>query len=145
MQQQPWLEFVVADERYAVPVAQVIEILSWRECDPVPGADIFIRGIINFRGNIVPVVDMHQWLHKTPLTPQEDSKILTMMMAGEMIGVAVDGVEELIYPQQEQRESIVDGDNGLTETCYYHDRLIALFDWQLLQRLFYREQDVDPE
>ena len=132
MDNQPWLEFIVAGESYAVPVAQVIEILAWRECEPVPGSDGYVRGIINFRGNVIPVVDMTLWLNNRDIEPGDDSKILTMTMAGETIGVAVDAVQELIYPENGQLEAISEGQKGLTDTCFYQDRLIALFDWSLL-------------
>lgn len=129
---QPWLEFIVAGESYAVPVAQVIEILTWRECEPVPGSDGYVRGIINFRGSVIPVVDMSLWLNNRDIEPGDDSKILMMTMAGETIGVAVDAVQELIYPENGQLEAISEGQKGLTDTCFYQDRLIALFDWSLL-------------
>lgn len=132
MENEPWLEFIVASESYAVPVAQVIEILTWRESEPVPGSDDYVRGIINFRGNVIPVVDMAFWLNGSHIQPNDDSKILTMIMAGETIGVAVDAVQELIYPASSQLETISEGQKGLTDTCFYQDRLIALFDWSLL-------------
>lgn len=132
MENEPWLEFIVASESYAVPVAQVIEILTWRECEPVPGSDGYVRGIINFRGSVIPVVDMSLWLNNRDIEPGDDSKILMMTMAGETIGVAVDAVQELIYPENGQLEAISEGQKGLTDTCFYQDRLIALFDWSLL-------------
>jgi len=75
---------------------------------------------------------MTLWLNNRDIEPGDDSKILTMTMAGETIGVAVDAVQELIYPENGQLEAISEGQKGLTDTCFYQDRLIALFDWSLL-------------
>ena len=57
---QTFLTFMLDNERFAVPVANVLEVLQKQEITPVPKTKSHILGIINFRGDIVPVFDTRQ-------------------------------------------------------------------------------------
>ena len=55
------IEFVLADEKYAVESSFVREVYPFREFTPIPGAPPFVLGIINVRGHIVSVVDLKKF------------------------------------------------------------------------------------
>lgn len=55
---QQYLSFRCTGERYALPIRQVREIIEYDQLTPVPMMPAFIRGVINLRGKVVPVVDL---------------------------------------------------------------------------------------
>src|ERR1700738_2436333 len=55
------IEFVLADEKYAVESSFVCEVYPFKEFTPIPGAPPFVLGIINVRGHIVSVVDLKKF------------------------------------------------------------------------------------
>ena len=55
---QQYLTFMVADEMFALPIAAIREIVQYREPTDVPMMPSFIRGVINLRGRVVPVIDL---------------------------------------------------------------------------------------
>lgn len=56
--QQQYLTFFLADEEYAVSIQKVKEIIEYSSVTKVPKVPRWIRGVINLRGNVVPVVDL---------------------------------------------------------------------------------------
>jgi len=60
MEKQTFLTFEICTEQYAVNVTKVLEVLEQQHITPVPHAPQFILGIINFRGEILPVINTRQ-------------------------------------------------------------------------------------
>ena len=52
-----WVTFKLDSETYGINVMQVQEVLRYTEIAPVPGAPVYVMGIINLRGNVVTVID----------------------------------------------------------------------------------------
>lgn len=69
MEKETYLTFKMGQEFFAVNVANVLEVLEKQEITPVPNAPEHILGIINFRGNILPVVDTR---HKFNLSASDN-------------------------------------------------------------------------
>jgi purine-binding chemotaxis protein CheW len=55
------LEFKLANERYALETRHVVEVHPLRDLTPLPGTPPFIRGIVNLRGRILPVIDLKKF------------------------------------------------------------------------------------
>ena len=94
-----YLTFRLADEVFAVDVAKVREILDFTPATRVPGTPEFMRGIINVRGNVVPVVDMRLkfGLTKTEKTVDTCIVVLEIVVDEEttVLGALVDSVQEV--------------------------------------------------
>ncbi len=54
----PYLAFALAGEDYALPALRVREIIEYEPVTPLPGAPPAVRGVLNLRGSVVPVVDL---------------------------------------------------------------------------------------
>ena len=52
-----WVTFKLQEETYGINVMQVQEVLRYTDIAPVPGAPMYVLGIINLRGNVVTVID----------------------------------------------------------------------------------------
>jgi purine-binding chemotaxis protein CheW len=94
-----YLTFKLADEIFAVDVAKVREILDYTPATKVPGTPEFMRGVINVRGNVVPVVDMRLKFGLTETEKTVDTCIVVMEIAFDdettVLGALVDSVQEV--------------------------------------------------
>jgi purine-binding chemotaxis protein CheW len=92
---------LVADEHYALPVADVLEVAELGEVTPVPGAGAAVLGVRNLRGQVLPVVDLATVFDLPPAHPE---RIVIAERGGLRAGLAVDtvaGVEQLPEASEE--------------------------------------------
>jgi len=85
----------VADEHYALPVADVLEVAELGDVTPVPGAGPAVLGVRNLRGQVLPVVDLATIFE---VAPGKAERIVIAERGGLRAGLAVDavaGVEQL--------------------------------------------------
>ena len=92
-----WVTFKLAGEKYGVNVMQVREVLRYTEIAPVPGAPVYVLGIINLRGTVVTVIDSRNrfGLPETEIT--DSSRIVIIETDEHVIGILVDSVAEVVY------------------------------------------------
>ena len=55
-----YLTFLLADEEYGVDILRVVEIKGWQEATHIPNTPDYIKGVINIRGSIVPIIDLRK-------------------------------------------------------------------------------------
>ena len=95
-----YLTFRLAGEEYAVGILQVREILRFEEITRVPAAPPSIRGVLNLRGSVVPVVDLAVkfGLAETVVTPRTCIVIVEVELEGEptVMGVLTDSVSQVV-------------------------------------------------
>ena len=103
-----WLTFLLGDEKYAVKVVQVQEVLRYTPIAPVPGAPMEVLGIINLRGNVVTVVELRKKFNMPPIEVDDLTRIMMMDVQGHIVGVLVDTVTEVIDLIDSQIESAPD-------------------------------------
>lgn len=91
-----WVTFTLADETYAVNVLRVQEVLKVADIAPVPGAPPYVLGIVNLRGNVVPVVDTRMRMSLPPRQPDDSTRIVIIEVNEEPVGMMVDAVAEVV-------------------------------------------------
>jgi purine-binding chemotaxis protein CheW len=124
--------FSLGEEEYAFPIGQVHEIIRRTEPRSVASPDPWVRGIISLRGRIVPVHDLTVRLGVTG-GAGEDWKIVILEVDGEVAGVIVDDVEEVLTVQAAQIEAVPAGsDAGIAAVVNLGDRIVALLDPSLV-------------
>jgi len=98
--QQQYLTFFLADEEYAVNIQRVKEIIEYTTVTKVPKVPQWIRGVINLRGNVVPVVDLavRFGLEERPVTKTTCIVIVEIEQDSEraVMGVIADAVNQVI-------------------------------------------------
>ncbi|MES2393473.1 MAG: chemotaxis protein CheW [Acidobacteriota bacterium] len=101
-----YLTFKLDSEIFATDVAQVREVLDFTNITSIPRTPEFMRGVINLRGSVVPVVDMRLCLEmsRTERTTNTCIVVLEVQLDGEsvVIGALADSVEEVIDLEPEQ-------------------------------------------
>lgn len=100
VQQSQYLTFVLGEDEYAIGILSVKEIIEYGTITRLPKAPQFIRGVINLRGTVVPVLDLAAKfdLPQSPVTPMTCIILVDAEINGEslVIGVLADSVEEVI-------------------------------------------------
>ena len=101
-----YLTFRLGDEVFATDVAKVREVLDFTTITKIPRTPEFMSGVINLRGNVVPVVDLRLCfeMSKTEKTVNTCIVVMEMLVDGEsnVIGALADSVEEVIDLEPEQ-------------------------------------------
>ena len=98
--QQQYLTFFLADEEYAVGIQRVKEIIEYTAITKVPKVPMWIRGVINLRGNVVPVVDLavRFGMEERTITKTTCIVIVEVQQEAEraVMGVIADAVNQVI-------------------------------------------------
>lgn len=98
--QQQFLTFMVAGEIYGINILVIKEIIEFDELTHVPMMPDYVRGVMNLRGSVVPVIDLSARLGRELATPSKRTctVVAEVEHEGETldIGVVVDGVNEVI-------------------------------------------------
>jgi purine-binding chemotaxis protein CheW len=100
VEQTQYLTYYLAGEEYAVGILRVKEIIEYDTLTKVPGTPPFIRGVINLRGSVVPVVDLAVkfGLPETPVTKRTCIVIVEVDVEDErtVMGVVADAVSQVV-------------------------------------------------
>ncbi len=112
-----WVTFRLEKEKYGVNVMQVQEVLRITEIAPVPGAPSYVLGIINLRGNVVTVVDTRKRFGLATKEPDDSSRIVIIEVNGNVIGMLVDSVAEVVDLRKSEIETAPNV--GTDETARY--------------------------
>lgn len=88
--------FDLGDEVYGIDISKVQEIIRMQDITQVPGAPSFVEGVINLRGKIIPVVDLHRRFGLSPTPVTKASRIVVVETDGFVIGMVVDAVSEVL-------------------------------------------------
>ena len=92
-----WVTFTLESEVYGINVMQVQEVLRYTEIAPVPGAPLYVLGIINLRGNVVTVIDTRSRFGLESAEVTDNTRIVIIEADKQVIGILVDKVSEVVY------------------------------------------------
>jgi purine-binding chemotaxis protein CheW len=97
-----FLTFSVGQEEYAVPVACVTEIVRMQRSFAIPDVPSYVRGVINLRGKIIPLIDVRSRFGMTESEYTDRTVVVVLEVNDNMTGLIVDGVSEVaeILPDQ---------------------------------------------
>lgn len=93
---QEFLTFTLGPEEYAIDILKVQEIRGYDAVTSIAGAPPFIKGVINLRGTIVPIVDLRIkfGLGKVEYTPT--TVVIILNLPGRTVGIVVDSVSDVV-------------------------------------------------
>ncbi len=96
MAENQFVIFKLGDEKYAVDILNVGGISEFREMTKVPNAPTFIDGIINLRGDIIPIVNLKKRFNIPEKQVDSDTRIIINNIKGKDIGFIVDEASQVI-------------------------------------------------
>ena len=139
MDKEPWLTFSLEDTVYALPVKHIREVSPWARPEPVPAAPHMVEGIINSRGEIVTVVEARTMLGLESVEADDDTRIMTLELPGETIGLTVDKVREITQLAKEEIEPPHTPQAAILGTRQVDDILVVALDIGYISDLSARE------
>jgi purine-binding chemotaxis protein CheW len=94
--------FGVRDQEFCIDVMSVRELRAWTPATPVAHAPTFLRGVINLRGVVLPIIDLAIRLGLSPVKPTTRHAILVVDMCNQAVGLLVQDVSEILTIRSEQ-------------------------------------------
>jgi purine-binding chemotaxis protein CheW len=90
------IAFCLGEQEFCIAITDVREIRSWAPATPVPGAPDYVRGVINLRGAVLPVIDLGARLGLAAADPTARHAIVVVQARGQTVGLLVDSVSDII-------------------------------------------------
>lgn len=103
-----YLTFTLANEEYGIGILKIKEIIGMMPITPVPQTPEYVKGVINLRGKVIPIVDLRLRFGMEAMDYTERTCIIVVEMAGKastvQIGIVVDAVSEVLNIKGEDIE-----------------------------------------
>lgn len=135
--------FKIENEEYGIEILKVQEIIRMVEITKVPNANNYIEGIINLRGNVIPIINLRKRLNINTKDQTNQTRIIVINLEKSVVGFIVDSVSEVLRISNDIIENAPESIN--TEQAQYikgvgklEDRLLILLD---LEKLFNNKKE----
>lgn len=133
-----FLTFRIAVEEYGIDILKVQEIRRYETPTRIARTPPFIKGVINLRGAIVPVVDLRMKLHpEVAVRYSELTVVIILSLLDRVVGVVVDSVSDVLQLLPEQISDVPEFDSAIDHDCIQalatvHGRMLTLLDIERL-------------
>lgn len=136
------VSFQLGSEEFGLDIMKVQEIILVGEITKMPQVPSYVRGMINLRGHVIPVIDLHMRFKQPAVDHSEDQRIIVVNVANRTIGIVVDAVNEVLRMTPDQIEPAPtgigsDGQNFITGLLKIEKKLVILLD---IESLFSEEE-----
>ena len=130
---QEFLSFTLGREEYGVDILKVQEIRGYEKPTAVADAPAYIKGVVNLRGTIVPIVDMRIKFNLGEATYDQFTVVIILNVAERVVGMVVDGVSDVISLEAEQMRAAPEFSSTfdtryITGLGTVEDRMLILVD-----------------
>jgi len=131
------LTFTLGNEEYGIDILKVQEIRGYEAVTTIANAPDFIKGVINLRGIIVPIVDMRIKFNLEKVTYDETTVVIILNVANRVVGMVVDGVSDVTALKADEIKAAPEFGSSL-DTKYLQglgtadERMIILVDIEKL-------------
>jgi len=143
-----YVVFQIADQEFGVDIHKVSIIEKYMNITRVPSTPDYIRGVVNLRGEIIPVMDLRTKFGLPLREADDDTRIIMLKLNDITLGVIVDSVAEVVGFAEEEMESVTSITNDRTLDYVVgigkvDNRLITVLNIEkLITELTEREQGV---
>ena len=96
------IAFRIGEQEFCVDIMAVREIRGWTRATPLPRAPGYMKGVINLRGAVLPIVDLGARFGLTTSEPTARHVIMVARIGGRTVGLLVDAVSDIIQLTDEQ-------------------------------------------
>lgn len=126
-----YLEFNLGDERFAIPLLTVKEVIAVPETTKVPFTPDYFLGVMNLRGQVLSVIDLRRRMDITPKATTSETAVIITDLGFTHLGVVVDSINRVLAvegsdfapPPEIEKNAKTDFVTG----CYKSDKHLVLF------------------
>ncbi len=142
-----YISFIIAREEYGVELIQTKEIIKPLKITPVPNTSDYISGVINLRGQVIPVIDMKKKLNlameKDKASSKDEEKIIIINIKGMLLGLYVDCVKEVVNLKNSEIKDVKETKNEIEKefikgVINIDEKLIIILD---LKKLLFAKKE----
>jgi len=132
------VSFHLDNEEYGVEVLKVREIIRMVNITHMPNTPHYVEGIINLRGKVIPIISMRKRFGLMDVEHNNQTRVVIMDVAGELLGFTVDAVSEVIRvsaTEVQPAPSVASGGIGqeyIEGVINHADRLLVLLNLDLM-------------
>lgn len=125
------ITFEIGDRRLGIDIMAIREIRAWSPTTPLPNVPAHVRGVVNLRGVVLPVIDLSQRLGWGTTEPSARHVIIVVRIGDQLQGIVVDAVSDIVTLAAEDSQPVPDvGDSAaaayLEGIATLDDRLIMI-------------------
>lgn len=102
------IAFRIGDQEFCVDIMAVREIRGWTPATPLPRSPSFMKGVINLRGAVLPIIDLGVRFGLTTSEPTARHVIMVAHIGGRLVGLLVDAVSDIIQLRDEEIQTTPD-------------------------------------
>lgn len=103
-----FITFEIGDRRLGIDVMAIREIRAWSPATPLPNTPAYVRGVVNLRGAVLPVLDLSQRLGWGATEPSGRHVIIVVRVAEQLQGIIVDAVSDIVMLNQTDIQPVPD-------------------------------------
>lgn len=131
------LAFRLGEQEYCLDIMSVREIRGWSKATPIPFSPPHVKGVINLRGTVLPVLDLAVRLGMQPAEGSELNVIIVVDINGHTAGLLVDAVSDIISVSPSELQptpdiSSEDASNCIKALTLIENRLIRVLELNLV-------------
>jgi purine-binding chemotaxis protein CheW len=132
-----YLTFRLSQEEYGIDILKVQEIRGYEPPTRIANAPTFIKGVVNLRGTIVPIVDMRLKFNCSQAEYNSFTVVIILNLRARIVGIVVDSVSDVLELQPESVKAAPDIDSVVDNSCILglgsvSDRMLILLDIERL-------------
>lgn len=101
VEKKEFLSFSLGREEYCIDILKVQEIRGYEMVTPIPNTPAYMKGVINMRGIVVPIIDLRIKLNLESVEYNQFTVIVILSIRGRIVGVVVDSVSDVLGFQPE--------------------------------------------
>ena len=134
---QEYLTFILGDEEYGIEILKVQEIRGYDAVTRIANTPDFIKGVINLRGHIVPIIDLRIKFKLGKIDYDEFTVVIILNIGNRVAGIVVDGVSDVLALSAAQIRAVPDlvsdiDNKYLLGLGTVGERMLILVDIELL-------------
>jgi purine-binding chemotaxis protein CheW len=135
MTENQFIMFRVGREKYGVNINEINTISAYIDITKSPNSHQAIEGMINLRGSIIPVINLHKYFNVDPMAIGNDTRIIICNLSETTIGFLTDEASKVIKVNNQNIEktpSLITTSETeyITGICKYNDELITLLSFE---------------
>ncbi|MFT3813849.1 MAG: chemotaxis protein CheW [Acidovorax sp.] len=132
-----YLTFRLGQEEYGIDILKVQEIRGYEPPTRIANAPAFIKGVVNLRGTIVPIVDMRLKFHCAQAEYNSFTVVIILNLRNRVVGIVVDSVSDVMELSPDAMRSAPDIDSAIDSSCILGlgsvgERMLILLDIEKL-------------
>lgn len=96
MAENQYVVFKLGKSEFGIDIMNVKEISAYEESTSIPNSPEFIEGVLNYRGNVIPIINLKERLHLGEVEVSKDTRIIVVTMEDKEVGFIVDEASQTL-------------------------------------------------